>query len=550
MKHEELLLARSTWEMIRFKVPRRILVYTEIIPVNNMNKYWKLGLSNDKSPSIKMSSDSLASLASTTPIVDVERNEIDEQQIHVEWLKLKKDGEKNNVILYLHGGAFCLCSSAFHRPVTYKLVDYTGFDLCSVDYRLTPEHAFPCALQDAVNVYFNLIHDKGYKASQIHIAGDSAGGCLSIALCLYLRDHKFPLPKSVYVMSPWVDLTCSSESWSRNANSDYLVEFSQMKEMSPAYLYGKDLLEHPYVSPLFADTLRGLPPMLIQCGSIEILHDEIIEFHAKLTKDNDNSPLGQYTLEMYENMPHVFQLFPCFSERKKAFESASKFFKLNKYECFSALRSQVQRTGTIFNSSVEDLEHLLDPSIFKEMALDLCAAGETKEIKECYLMFKEVLELQKITQLQKREISQMHTDDHMNLKQLSKKIVEVKPEAFNIDPLITFEIECNQLLEQKIKLTENEDRNEDDLMLEGSTLVTRCPYTTMTIREAMTNSCGHTYSSEGVNSALVHNPNGLVCPVTGCSRIVTRGTLKRNQEYDRKISRLRIMELLREKPNQ
>jgi acetyl esterase/lipase len=178
--------------------------------------------------------------------------------------------------------------------------------IAAIDYRLAPETRFPGPLHDVVSGYLRLVDDLHIPPENIIIAGDSAGGGLSLALLMYLRDNAYPLPAGAILMSPWVgasiiasgslyvlsdcllllDLTMSCDSWDSNAPFDVLSFPAPDDHMNPVALYLGDHMEkyftHPYASPLFGD-LKGLPPLLIQVGDAEVLRDEITLLAHKAT---------------------------------------------------------------------------------------------------------------------------------------------------------------------------------------------------------------------------------------------------------------------------
>lgn len=233
---------------------------------------------------------------------------------------------KDKVVLYLHGGAYYVMSAATHRFITISVSKYTDCRVFAVNYRLAPECRWPGQIHDAVSGYFRLIHDLKIPPENIIFAGDSAGGGLTLATMMYLRDNGLPLPSGAIVMSPWVDLTMSCDSWETNAPYDYLRMPSGDDHMNPiASLLGaenvKRLITHPYVSPLFGD-FTGFPPLLIQCGDAECLRDEgtLLAHKASLAG-------VQVYHEVYEDCPHVFQAFFFLEAAKKAFRSHRNFVK-------------------------------------------------------------------------------------------------------------------------------------------------------------------------------------------------------------------------------
>ena len=225
------------------------------------------------------------------------------------------------VILQLHGGGYIGPLKNIYRTyaVHYSKISY-GADVLSVDYRLAPEHPYPAALEDAVSSYKWLMEEKNYSPSQIVIAGDSAGGGLTLALCLYLKDHNMPLPAGLILMSPWTDLTCSGESYTENREVDPVFGNSGENMIFHSTYIGENDPKNPYISPAYGD-LTGFPPMLIQVGSYEILESDskIIAEHAKKAH-------VKHRLSIYEGMFHEFQMaLNLMPESKEAWKEMKEF---------------------------------------------------------------------------------------------------------------------------------------------------------------------------------------------------------------------------------
>jgi acetyl esterase/lipase len=205
------------------------------------------------------------------------------------------------VIMYLHGGAYQLGSPATLRHLVALLSAAAQGRALSVDYRLAPEHPFPAAVDDAVAAYRWLLA-AGHDPASVAIAGDSAGGGLTLATLVALRDAGDPLPAAAVAMSPWTDLALTGESLRTRARVDVMLKPAGMPETAALYLAGADP-RHPYASPLYAD-LRGLPPLLIQVGDAEVILDDSTRFAARARGAGVD-----VTLEVWEEMPHVFQAF-------------------------------------------------------------------------------------------------------------------------------------------------------------------------------------------------------------------------------------------------
>jgi acetyl esterase/lipase len=197
-----------------------------------------------------------------------------------------------------------------------------GLSVLTPDYRVAPENPFPAALEDAVASYQWLM-DRGWFADQIIVAGDSAGGGLAMALVMYLKDHRMPLPCGIIAMSPWTDVTASGESYTTNYEKDPL--FGNTKE-SLIYLNeyaGEHAPMDPYISPKFGD-FRHFPPMLIQVGADEMLLSDSVDVAAKAREQG-----VKVRLSVYEGMFHVFQMaYLNIPESKRAWAEAGKFIEI------------------------------------------------------------------------------------------------------------------------------------------------------------------------------------------------------------------------------
>ena len=203
--------------------------------------------------------------------------------------------------LSLHGGGYVLGSSASGRPLAAQLAEATSAVVYSLDYRLAPEHPCPAAIDDSTAAYQWLL-DQGIPPHQIAFVGDSAGGGLTMATLVKLRDHGLPMPAGAVCISPWVDLTLTASSLSSNADSDPQVSLQGLQEMAVHYLNGLNAAS-PVASPLFAD-LAGLPPILIQVGGAEALLDDAGAMDAALRAAGVDS-----TLEIWDGMIHVWHFF-------------------------------------------------------------------------------------------------------------------------------------------------------------------------------------------------------------------------------------------------
>jgi acetyl esterase/lipase len=224
------------------------------------------------------------------------------------------------VVLYVHGGGYCLGSIETHRNLCVNISAATGGRVLSLDYRLAPEHPFPAAVDDAVAA-FGWLLDRGVDPSQVVIAGDSAGGGLTLATLIALRDAGGPLPAAAVAISPWTDMEGSGESMTSRAAADPMVQREGLKVMSDAYVAGGDM-RHPLASPLYAD-LAGLPPILIHVGDAETLLDDSVRFEQRAREAGVD-----ITLEVWPEMIHVWHAFaPMLPEANDAITRIGTFIK-------------------------------------------------------------------------------------------------------------------------------------------------------------------------------------------------------------------------------
>jgi acetyl esterase/lipase len=218
-----------------------------------------------------------------------------------EWIYSVDKPDTNRVLLYFHGGGYATGSINTHRAHISQLVMYSGIKALLIDYRLAPENKFPAAVDDATYAYEWLLRNN-YIPDRIAFGGDSAGGGLTVATLLYLRDQNLPLPKCAICMSPWLDLTNSGDSQTTKEKADPMLIREALPVWAHHYLGDADP-RGPYASPLFAD-LHGLPPMYIQVGTEEILLDDSMRF-VQRAKDAGLD----VSFDIYQGYFHVFQAF-------------------------------------------------------------------------------------------------------------------------------------------------------------------------------------------------------------------------------------------------
>jgi phosphinothricin tripeptide acetyl hydrolase len=236
-----------------------------------------------------------------------------------EWLR-PPAAEPGRVVLYLHGGGYVIGSPRSHRHLAAAIAAAAGASALLLDYRLAPEHPFPAAVEDATAAYRWLL-EQAVAPARVVIAGDSAGGGLTVATLLALREAGVPLPAAAVCISPWVDLTCGGASYRTKAEADPIVRRAGVEQMAQAYL-GPTPPRTPLASPLFAD-LRGLPPLLIHVGSDEVLLDD-----AAQLAERARAAGVEATLEVYERMIHVWHWFlPMLAEAETAVEAIGRFVR-------------------------------------------------------------------------------------------------------------------------------------------------------------------------------------------------------------------------------
>jgi epsilon-lactone hydrolase len=220
--------------------------------------------------------------------------------VDAEWVT-PPDSDPNCAIIYLHGGCYVMGSVETHRDLITRIALASATRTLGLNYRLAPAHPFPAAVEDAVAAYRWLL-DAGIEAPRIAFAGDSAGAGLALAAALKLRDDRLPLPAAIACISPWVDLAVTGESVDSKAIEDPIVNRAMLTGWGHAYC-GENDPRNPLVSPLYGD-LRGLPPLLIQVGSAEVLLDDAHRLAARASSGGVET-----TLEVWPEMIHVWHLF-------------------------------------------------------------------------------------------------------------------------------------------------------------------------------------------------------------------------------------------------
>jgi acetyl esterase/lipase len=230
--------------------------------------------------------------------------------------------EPGGIIFHIHGGGFALGSATGSVGLASSLARKTGMRAVSADYRLAPEHPYPAALQDVTAAYRALAGQAG-SAEQIVVSGESAGGNLAIELLIAGKAEGLTMPAAALLLSPMTDLTAAGSSYAGKAHADPAISAQAIRTRAADYLAGTDPAD-PLVSPIFAD-LSGLPPLLIQAGSHEVLLDDATRLAAKAAADD-----VAVILDITPGVPHVFQAFAALlDEGDAALNRAARFVKDN-----------------------------------------------------------------------------------------------------------------------------------------------------------------------------------------------------------------------------
>ena len=250
---------------------------------------------------------------------DVNGESVDAGGVSAEWITAPGASD-SATILWLHGGGYCNCSINTHRTMVSRISRASKARALLIDYRLAPEHPFPAAVEDATAAYRWLL-SAGVDPARLVIGGDSAGGGLTLATLVSLRDAGDPLPGAAICVSPWVDLECVGTSMTTKAEIDPIVDRDDALRQAEAY-HVETAPRHPLVSPIHAD-LSGLPPILVQVGTSETLLDDSTRLAAKAKGDGVD-----VTLEVWDEMIHVWHFFAgMLPEGQQAIERIGEFIQ-------------------------------------------------------------------------------------------------------------------------------------------------------------------------------------------------------------------------------
>lgn len=250
---------------------------------------------------------------------DAKCEKVDANGVPAEWVAAPGI-DPQRAVLYLHGGGYAIGSINTHRRLAYDISAASSARVLLIDYRLAPEHPFPAAVDDAAKAWRWLLQ-QGFTSDRLAIAGDSAGGGLTIATLVNLRDRKLGLPACAVAISPWVDLEGRGDSITTHAAQDPMVQKAGLLWMAGLYLAGKDP-RTPLAAPLHAD-LAGLPPVLVQVGTAETLLDDATRLAEKLYRAG-----GDVRLAVWPDMLHVFPFFaPILSEGRDGCREIGQFIR-------------------------------------------------------------------------------------------------------------------------------------------------------------------------------------------------------------------------------
>lgn len=227
---------------------------------------------------------------------------------------------EDTATLYLHGGGYVIGSPKTHREFARRLSAASRAQVLVIDYRLAPENPFPAPVEDAVSAYRWLLSE-GYAPEKLSIAGDSAGGGLTVATLVSIRDQGHPMPACGVCLSPWVDMEGIGDSMTSRADRDPMVQKEGLVGMAGLYLADADP-KSPLAAPMYAD-LEGLPPLLIQVGASETLFDDAVRLYNKARAAGVET-----SFEEWDDMIHVWHIFaPMLDEGQKAIERMAEFMR-------------------------------------------------------------------------------------------------------------------------------------------------------------------------------------------------------------------------------
>ncbi len=253
-------------------------------------------------------------IARNAPPVAVEAVEV--AGVPATWIGDPSLSERGT-LLYLHGGAWCIHLPGIYRKFATILSAMTGMRVLLPDYRLAPEHPFPAGVDDCFAVYRWFI-EQGYANRPLAIAGDSAGGNLTLVTLMQARDAMLPMPDCAVLLSPSTDLSTSGPSWSYNADADPMFSPASRDLLRPIYCPDQDMT-NPLLSPLFGNW-AGLPPLLFHAGSTEVLLDDSVRSHDRASQAGVSAEI-----DVWWQMPHIFHVFNWLPESRVALQKIADF---------------------------------------------------------------------------------------------------------------------------------------------------------------------------------------------------------------------------------
>ena len=294
------------------------MVSKEMENVISMLKGFQKSVKDVNIPTIRAGMDQLAALGKLPK--DVKCKPVIAGSVPAEWITTPNT-ESQKVVLYLHGGGYVAGSIASYRDLVARISRLSKARILILEYHLAPEYPFPNALEDAVAAYNWLISAEKIDPNNIIIAGDSAGGGLTLATLIKLHAEGVSLPVAAVCLSPWTDLAGTGESLKIKVEVDPFISPEMFEISARAYL-GTTYPKNPLASPLYAD-LHGLPPLLIQVGTSEVLLDDSVRFAERAKAAGVD-----VRLEVWKDMIHIFAIFAVFApESRHGIEQISEFIQ-------------------------------------------------------------------------------------------------------------------------------------------------------------------------------------------------------------------------------
>ena len=230
------------------------------------------------------------------------------------------DADASRAIFWLHGGGYCIGGCASHRGWAARMAEASAATAYTVDYRLAPEHPYPAAVDDAVAAWRAFLSE-GHDPQRTVIGGDSAGGGLTVATAVAARDAGLALPAGLHLVSPWANLTNQSPAYASKGETDFIITQAGIDDFAANYLLGGLDPNAPLASPVFAD-LSGLPPMLIQVGSEEVLMSDSV-----LLAERAGFAEVDVSLHIWPGMVHIWPFFAQLSASGRAIAESTAWIR-------------------------------------------------------------------------------------------------------------------------------------------------------------------------------------------------------------------------------